>query len=95
LVLGARWPENAPLIILEARAVGCPIIAPNIGGIPEIITDGIDGILVQPGDDTALIDAIKSVVAHTPQTPSAPPRFSTQVDAIEHVYKTISERDKQ
>ena len=94
LVLGARWPENAPLIILEARAAGCPIIAPSIGGIPEIITDGIDGILVEPGDDTALMAAMKHINTHTPPTPSTPPRFSTQADAIEQVYTTVSERPR-
>jgi glycosyltransferase involved in cell wall biosynthesis len=95
LVLGARWPENAPLIILEARAVGCPVIAPSIGGIPEILTDGIDGILVAPADDSALVEAMKKVAGQTPPTPSTPPRFSTQVDAIEQVYKSVSSRPQK
>ena len=40
LVMGSRWRESY-LVILEARAAGCPVIAPSIGGIPEIITDGV------------------------------------------------------
>ena len=51
LILGARWAENAPLIILEARAMGCPVIAPNIGGISEIIEDGKDGILYDTDEE--------------------------------------------
>ena len=38
---------SVPLVILEARAAGCPVIAPRIGGIPEIITDGVDGFLYE------------------------------------------------
>jgi len=45
LVLTARWPENAPLTILEAQAIGRPVIAPRIGGIPEQIRHEVDGLL--------------------------------------------------
>ena len=90
LVLGARWPENAPLIILEARAAGCPIIAPSIGGIPEILEDGTDGILVDSTDDSTLVAAMKKVVNQTAPTPSPPPRFASQVVAIEQVYQSVS-----
>lgn len=92
LVLGARWPENAPLIILEARAVGCPVIAPAIGGIPEILEDGRDGILVPPEDDAGLVAALRSAAADTLPTPTPPPRFAGQVDAIEKVYRNVMAR---
>lgn len=54
IVVPSVWAENAPLVVLEARGRGRPIIASNLGGLPELIDDGIDGRLVPPGDAEAL-----------------------------------------
>ena len=51
--------ENLPNVLLECMAMGVPAIASNIAGIPELIKNGINGILVQPNDINALVDAIK------------------------------------
>jgi len=53
---------DIPLSILEAMAAGKPVIASNIGGIPEIIEHQKNGILVEPGDSEALADAIVSLL---------------------------------
>lgn len=50
--------ESFGLIFLEAMAWGRPVIGCNIGGIPEIVEDGKDGILVQPDNENTLTDAI-------------------------------------
>jgi glycosyltransferase involved in cell wall biosynthesis len=42
--------ENFPGTVLEAAAMGCPIVAARVGGIPEIVRDGVDGLLHRPGD---------------------------------------------
>jgi glycosyltransferase involved in cell wall biosynthesis len=47
---------------MEAMAVGKPVIASRIGGLPEIVTDGETGILVEPGDSDALRTAIATLV---------------------------------
>ena len=86
LVLGSRWPENAPLVILEARAADCPVLAPDIGGIPEIVTDGVDGLLYAPGDESALADAMKRA-AVTAFSPRPPPTLSQHLDAVERLYR--------
>lgn len=44
LVLTSRF-ENCPMVILEARRRGIPCVAPRVGGIPEIVTHGVDGML--------------------------------------------------
>lgn len=53
--------ENCPYAVLEAKSYGVPVVAPSVGGIPEIVEDGYDGILAKTrtvGDLTAaLIDA--------------------------------------
>lgn len=54
----SKWYENCPLAILEAAALGVPTIASDIGGIPELITSSVDGILVPPGDSEALAQAM-------------------------------------
>jgi len=58
LILGSIWPENAPLVISEARACKTPVIAPRIGGIPELIEEGVDGWLYPPGDTNALAQLV-------------------------------------
>ncbi|MEO1147454.1 MAG: glycosyltransferase family 1 protein [Cyanobacteria bacterium J06638_22] len=45
--------ETLGLVLLEAMAAGCPVIAANAGGIPDIVTDGVNGYLFDPADDDA------------------------------------------
>jgi glycosyltransferase involved in cell wall biosynthesis len=53
--------EGIPIAILEAMGVGLPIIASRVGGIPEILEDGRDAVLVRPDDAEALAEAIDRV----------------------------------
>lgn len=53
-ILPSQWYENCPLSVLESHAFGKPVIGSNIGGIPELISDRVDGFLVPPGDADAL-----------------------------------------
>ena len=56
-VLSSAW-ENVPHTVVEALAVGCPVIATAVGGVPEVVRDGENGLLVPPGDPGALGAAI-------------------------------------
>lgn len=53
--------ENAPLAALEAQALGKVVIATRVGGIPELITDGENGLLVPPRDALSLAKAIETI----------------------------------
>ncbi len=53
-----------PTVLLEAMAAGLPIVASRVGGIPEIVTEGVTGILVPPGDAVSLASAINDVLGN-------------------------------
>jgi glycosyltransferase involved in cell wall biosynthesis len=57
-VVPSIWHEAFGLVVLEAMVANCAVIASNIGGIPEIVRNGIDGVLVPPADADALAAAI-------------------------------------
>jgi glycosyltransferase involved in cell wall biosynthesis len=54
--------EGLPLSLLESAAAGLPIVATSVGGIPEIVEDGVGGILVAPQDPDALADALLALL---------------------------------
>jgi len=58
VIVPSQWFENASITILEGMAAGVPVVASRIGGIPEQITDGREGLLVPPGDVVALAAAM-------------------------------------
>jgi glycosyltransferase involved in cell wall biosynthesis len=57
-LLSSSW-ENFPHALVEALAVGVPVIATRVGGVPEIVEDGVNGLLVPPGDPAALAETIQ------------------------------------
>ena len=64
-LLVPSWAEPFGRVVIEAMACGCPVIATAAGGVPEIITDGSDGLLVPPRDPLALSAAILALL-HDP-----------------------------
>ncbi len=62
VVVMSSHSEGAPLAILEYMAAGTPIVATNVGGIPELIDDGVHGLLVAPGDPAALAAGVARIL---------------------------------
>jgi glycosyltransferase involved in cell wall biosynthesis len=56
--------DGIPNVILEAMAVGVPVVATAISGIPEVVRDGETGRLIASGDPIAMADALEWLLGH-------------------------------
>ncbi len=54
--------ENMPIVLLEAMACGVPVIASDVGAIPEMIEDGVDGYIFKNGDVASLKNILKNIL---------------------------------
>ena len=54
--------EGQPLVVVEAMAYGCPIVTTNVGGIPELIQDGVNGLLCPPENPQCLAEKINKLI---------------------------------
>ena len=98
-VLASTMPEPFGQILVEAMAAGKPVIATDAGGVPEIINDSQIGLLVPPGDEDRLAEAICGMLSHPEQTAEmarrgrerAAERFTIErtVQDVEAVYTQI------
>jgi glycosyltransferase involved in cell wall biosynthesis len=90
LVVPSEWLETGPLVVLEAQAVGLPVVGSDIGGIAERVSDGHDGMLVPAGQPEALARALAFLAADRTRVdalrPKQPPR--TIADAARETLRT-------
>lgn len=56
--------DGLPVVLLEAMSSGCAVIASKVAGVPDVITDGVNGILVEPKNDNQLSQAIISLISN-------------------------------
>lgn len=56
------YNEGLPIAILEAMSAGIPVISTSVGGIPDAISDGDEGFLIEPGDVMALSDSMRKII---------------------------------
>ena len=93
LVLPAHQDSSGP-ILAQAMAVGTPVVATRVGGVPELVQDGVTGLLVPPGDPDALAAAVVRVLERRGDMGAAAAqrarRFSTPryVDVVERLIST-------
>ena len=55
--------EGLPVALMEATSVGLPIVASSVGGVPQVLEDGVDALLVPPGEPGSLVDAMKRLAS--------------------------------
>lgn len=63
LVLLPSWTEALPTTLIEAAACGVPVVATDVGGVAEVVDDGVTGLLVPPGQAAPLAAAVASLLA--------------------------------
>lgn len=104
VLLPSRVREGLPVVAVEAALMGRPIIASRVGGLPEIVVDGVTGVIVEEDDPRALAKAITEMLDH-PETMRAMgerARIHAQewfgweghVDAYEHTYRRLISGDR-
>jgi len=93
VVMPSIWYENFPYSILEAFALGKPVIASDIGGMPETVVDGETGLLFEPGNASELAEKMKYIVANPERAvemgKKARHRVETEFDSETHYRKLM------
>jgi glycosyltransferase involved in cell wall biosynthesis len=91
--------EGTPVVVIEALAAGCPVVATSVGGVPDVVREGIDGFLVPPRDTEALAERLARL-AQDPELrarmgaagrESVPPRYAVErlVGDIDELYRSL------
>jgi glycosyltransferase involved in cell wall biosynthesis len=91
--------ESFGMTLIEAMACGRPVIGSRVGGIPSVIDDGVDGVLVAPGDARALAAACSAIVADPARATALGQRglakvraaysWDRQIDAYDHLFQEL------
>jgi glycosyltransferase involved in cell wall biosynthesis len=98
-VVPSVWPEPCPTVAMEAMAMGKPLVASDVGGLPDLVAHGETGFLVPPGDPLALRNALAMLVSNPELCATmgaaarqrvAAFRASAVVGKIETLYKQLT-----
>jgi glycosyltransferase involved in cell wall biosynthesis len=83
-VVPSEWYENYPMSVVESLACGTPVIGSRIGGIPEIIKDGHNGLLFEPGNAGQLAEKILDLLSNPQRTIMMGRQGRQQVQTVNH-----------
>ena len=93
LVVPSTWHENAPFVVLEARAAGLPVLASRFGGLAEVVRDGTDGDLFAANDPEDLAARLQRLVDEPARLQRyrdavrPPKELATAADEFEAIYR--------
>ena len=102
-VLPSLFGEGLPLAILEAMAAGVPVVSTNVEGTPEAVRDGVDGVIVEPGDAHQLAKGFQRIIqgeldwqalrASAHQRQAELYSDTALARKVAHVYETVLSKD--
>ncbi|MFG0316257.1 MAG: glycosyltransferase family 4 protein [Planctomycetota bacterium JB042] len=85
LVMPSVWFENFPMVIQEARSARRPVVVSDLGGMAELVDDGVDGLVFAPGDDADLARKLASLIHEPSLVPAMAERAENPITFREHV----------
>jgi len=94
LVLPSRVIENAPMVVLEAYSRGVPVIAADVGGIPELVHDGETGFLFESGSVESLLKAFNRAISASNDLGENTLNIAKKMSVEKHI-KTLESAYKQ
>ncbi len=83
--------DQVPNAVLEAAAAGLPVVAHPVAAVPELVVDGVTGLLVPPGDDDALLAALRSLTGDRERRLEMGRRGRAHVEARYDMARTADE----
>jgi glycosyltransferase involved in cell wall biosynthesis len=103
LLLLTSANEGTPVVAIEALAAGRPVVSTRVGGVPDVVSDGVDGLLCDPGDVPGIATALEALVGDEALRTSfgragrerVLPRYRVErlVDDVDELYRSLlSER---
>ena len=89
LVVPSLWPENSPLVIHEAFTAGVPVVGARMGGIVDLVTDQVNGLLYEAGSPEALTSALRQLI----DDPARAAKLGSAAPAVKTVAQDANEWD--
>ena len=96
VVVPSVWYENAPLVISTAQMFGIPVIASRLGGMAEMVVNGINGFTFESGDVEGLAEIVRNIVSNPNclrqlgRNAIPPPRVETEASLLESLYSRVT-----
>jgi glycosyltransferase involved in cell wall biosynthesis len=90
LIVPSIWPENAPLVIQEAFMARVPVIASRVGGIPELVRHGENGLLVETGNPADLQAKMEYLI----ENPHLLQLYSLDIERIKSIDENAEELEQ-
>lgn len=98
LIVPSRWSENSPNVILEAQAMGVPVVGSKLGGVAELVHHGRNGLLFEPDNAADLAAQLRRLIdepallAALRQHPLPFQSFGEELERLEGLYESLTGR---